>query len=77
MDVTLPIGPVRRLTIAWTRRAGLRAGFWRRERYLATWGTLPPWFDRGDDGGAGVREPRRPLPSDRGGALGLSPGEPD
>ena len=60
MDVTLPLGRSRRLTIAWTRRAGLRMAAWSRDE--------PP----GDGiGGAGVREPRRPRPPRRDGAAAL------
>jgi hypothetical protein len=63
MDVTLPIGRSRRLTVALTRRAGLRLAAWKREPPPAPPGEGP--------GGAAVREPRRPRPPRRGGAAAL------
>ena len=53
MVLTIPLGTKRRLTVAYSRRVGVNAVTWRKGFEVD-----PP---AGDDGGAGVREPARPL----------------
>jgi hypothetical protein len=54
MVLTIPLGTKRRLTFAWTRRGGMSAATWRKD-----FPSDPPHGD--DEGGAGVREPLRPV----------------
>src|SRR5215207_2831313 len=71
MVATVPIGRRTNLVVAWTHAWGLRWAVWR-----ATCGDIP---DTGDDprGDNGVREPRRPRPPRRCGAVALPRDEPD
>jgi hypothetical protein len=51
--LTIPLGSKRRVSVAFTRRAGVSAAKWHKD-FLAE----PP---RDEEGGAGVREPSRPI----------------
>jgi hypothetical protein len=51
--LTIPLGVKRRLTFALTRRGGVAAAAWRKDFRADP----PP----DDEGGAGVREPARPI----------------
>jgi hypothetical protein len=51
--LTIPLGIKRRLSLAVTRRAGMSAVAWRKDF------RVDPRAD--DEGGAGVREPARPI----------------
>ena len=65
MVVTIPVGRRTSLVVAWSRAGGMRSALWR-----AGCGDIPSAQDDGGDG-LGVREPRRPRPPDRGGAVEL------
>jgi hypothetical protein len=61
--LTIPLGTKRRVTVAYTRRAGVHAVAWRKGFEVD-----PPF---GDDGGAGVREPARPIRPSGAGSVAL------
>ena len=53
MVLTIPLGAKRRLSVALTRRGGVSAASWRKD--------FPIVARPDDEGGAGVREPARPI----------------
>jgi hypothetical protein len=61
--MTIPIGSKRRFTLAYTRRVGVSAVTWCKGFELD-----PP---SDEDGGAGVREPARPLRPSGAGSVAL------
>jgi hypothetical protein len=61
--LTIPLGTKRRLTLAYTRRVGVSAIAWRRDF------RVDPPDER--EGGAGVREPARPIRPAGSGAIAL------
>jgi hypothetical protein len=63
VTVTVPFGPRRRVTLSLSSH-GVAVVPWREVAF-------PPWRRGDEDGGAEVREPRRPRPSDQGGAVAL------
>jgi hypothetical protein len=61
--LTIPLGVKRRFTFALTRRGGISAAAWRKD--------FPVDRPRDDEGGAGVREPARPLRPSSSGSVAL------